>query len=81
MIIKGESAATIGKDGKLSNARLREQATEDVDDYYFRMQTRAELLAQAYQFPISIDYYRKDLKTRRKRSGVESNFSLSLLCN
>ena len=41
-----DSAATIDKDGKLSNARLHEQMTEGVDDYDFRMQTRAKLLAQ-----------------------------------
>jgi hypothetical protein len=41
-----DSAATIGKDGKLSNARLHEQMTEGVDDYEFRMQTRAKLLAR-----------------------------------
>ena len=40
-----DSAATVDKNGKLSNARLHEQMTEGVDDYEFRMQTRAKLLA------------------------------------
>ena len=41
-----DSAATVDKNGKLSNARLHEQMTEGVDDYVFRMKTRAKLLAQ-----------------------------------
>jgi hypothetical protein len=41
-----DSAATVDKDGKLLNARLHEQMTEGVDDYEFRMKTRAKLLAR-----------------------------------
>jgi hypothetical protein len=42
---KIDSAATVDKNGKLSNARLHEQMTEGVDDFDFRMKTRAKLLA------------------------------------
>jgi hypothetical protein len=37
-------AATIDKDGKLSNAGLHEQMTERVDDSDFRAKTRLRLL-------------------------------------
>jgi hypothetical protein len=46
-----DSAATLDKDGNVSNSRLHEQMTEGVDDYDFRMETRAKLLAQGV--PIS----------------------------
>ena len=42
---KTDAAATVDKDGKVSNSALHEQMTEGVDDYDFRMQTRAKLLA------------------------------------
>jgi hypothetical protein len=42
---KIDSAATVDKNGRLSNAQLHEQMTEGVEDYDFRMQTRAKLLA------------------------------------
>jgi hypothetical protein len=41
-----DSAATVDKNGNLSNSRLHGQMTEGVDDYDFRMETRAKLLAQ-----------------------------------
>jgi hypothetical protein len=41
-----DSAATVDKDRNLSNSRLHEQMTEGVDEYDFRMETRAKLLAQ-----------------------------------
>jgi len=43
--VRNDSVATIDNDGKVSNSRLHEQMTEGVDDYDFRMQTRAKLLA------------------------------------
>lgn len=43
---KTDSAATIDKNGNVSNSRLHEQMTEGVDDHDFRMQTRAKLLAK-----------------------------------
>jgi hypothetical protein len=43
---KTDSAATVDKNGKLSNSALHEQMTEGVDDHDFRMQTRAKLLAK-----------------------------------
>jgi hypothetical protein len=46
-----DSAASLDKDGGVSNSRLHEQMTEGVDDYDFRMETRAKLLAQGV--PIS----------------------------
>lgn len=39
-----DSAATVDKNGNLSNARLHEQMTEGVDDSHFRAKTRARLL-------------------------------------
>jgi hypothetical protein len=42
---KIDSAGTVDKNGKLSNTVLHEQMTQGVDDYDFRMQTRAKLLA------------------------------------
>jgi hypothetical protein len=41
-----DSAATIDKDGNLSNARLHEQMTEGVGDSDFRAKTRLSLLAK-----------------------------------
>jgi hypothetical protein len=46
MIIKGDSAATIDENGKVSNARLHEQMTEGVDDRKFRMETKAKMRAR-----------------------------------
>lgn len=43
---KTDSAATIDKNGNVSNSHLHEQMTEGVDDHDFRMQTRAKLLAK-----------------------------------
>jgi hypothetical protein len=40
-----DGAATEGENGKLTNSVLHEQMTEGVDDYDFRMKTRAKLLA------------------------------------
>jgi hypothetical protein len=45
MTKKSDSAATVDKNGNLSNSALHEQMTEGVDDHDFRMQTRAKLLA------------------------------------
>jgi hypothetical protein len=42
---KTDSAATVDKNGKLSNTVFHEQMTEGVDDHEFRMKTRAKLLA------------------------------------
>jgi hypothetical protein len=41
-----DSAATVDKNGKLSNARLHEQMTEGVDDTEFRMKTKAKMRAR-----------------------------------
>jgi hypothetical protein len=43
---KIDSAATIDKDGKLSNAELHEQMTAGVDDFAIRMQTKKDMLAR-----------------------------------
>src|SRR5438874_11753116 len=40
-----DSAAEIGEDGKLTNARLHEELVAGVDDHDFRMQTKKKLLA------------------------------------
>ena len=42
---KRDFAATIDKNGKLSNDVLHEQMTQGVDDYDLRMKSRAKLLA------------------------------------
>jgi hypothetical protein len=41
-----DSAATVDKNGNLSNSALHGQMTEGVDDHDFRMKTRAKLLAK-----------------------------------
>jgi hypothetical protein len=41
---KTDSSATVDENGELSNSDLHEQMTQGVDDYEFRMQTRAKLL-------------------------------------
>ncbi len=40
-----DGAASIDKDGNISNARLHEQLTEGVDDLKFRLETRRKMLA------------------------------------
>ncbi len=40
-----DSAASIEKDGKISNARLHEQMTDGVDDLDFRLESKRKLLA------------------------------------
>jgi hypothetical protein len=42
---KRDSAATVDKNGILSNSALHEQMTQGVDDHDFCMQTRAKLRA------------------------------------
>jgi hypothetical protein len=40
-----DGAASIDKDGNISNARGHEQMTEGVDDPEFRLETRRKMLA------------------------------------
>ncbi len=40
-----DSAASIDKDGKISDARLHEQMTDGVDDIDFRLESKRKLLA------------------------------------